>query len=130
MTFRNLPLGKEVRIEAVLAVLGTRNLKPYLIEGGDKVVDYLLSTTDDNINDHVRAVGSEVVRIVDDSFIDSLQNQVFPLCGNCYSYINQVKLTGIVNEYNSTEGCELVVSDIASVELVDDEGKVINVKIE
>ena len=126
MTFSKLPRGEEVRVEAVLSVLGAQNLKPYLISGGESVVDFLLSTTDNQIDDHVKSVDSEIMIVKDDRFMDSLQNQVFPLCGNSYSYINRVTLTGIINDSPVLKG-KAVVSDITYAEIVDDEGDVINI---
>jgi hypothetical protein len=127
MTFHDLPLGENVRISAILAVLGARNLRPYLVDGGDDVVDFLLSTTDDDFNGHMREIGGESIRIRDDKFMQSLQNKIFPLCGNSYSYINKITLVGILD---SRELDEMVLSGITCAEIMNDEGEVININLD
>jgi len=77
MTFSKLPRGEEVRVEAVLSVLGARNLKPYLISGGESVVDFLLSTTNNQIDDHVKSVDGEIMIVKDDRFMGFITESSF-----------------------------------------------------
>ena len=114
MNFENIPLGEKVKIECVLLVLGARNLRPYLIEGADDVVDYFLSTVDEKIVEHALSINRNLVKIEDNNFLNAVENQISPVVGNCYSYICKIVLEGVLNKIDSEQNSELVFSDIVS----------------
>ncbi|AZZ92337.1 hypothetical protein EUZ85_17025 [Hahella sp. KA22] len=110
----------KTRIQGVLAVLGSRTLRPFLIEGGDDVIEYLESTIDAEFEKHISAVKQSFIKISDDNFIRKLENTVFPLCGNCYSYINKAVLEG---SFSYDEDYGGVFGNIVYAQIFNDEGE-------
>ncbi|WP_431689361.1 hypothetical protein [Hahella sp. NBU794] len=110
----------KTRIQGVLAVLGARTLRPFLIEGGDDVIEYLGSTIDAEFEKHISAVKLNFIRIADDKFIRKLGDTVFPLCGNCYSYINKAVLEG---SYSYEEDGERDFGNIVYAQIFNDQGE-------
>lgn len=120
MTMKTTNLGSEVRLDGTLAVFDYRDMKPYLIEGGNDAENKLLFTTDANMSEHFRQVGGKVFKILDDNFLQALRENVPSLCGNCYSYVNKASLKGIVRQ----EQDEFLLVEISMAKIVDDEGNV------
>lgn len=112
--------GSEVFLDGTLAVFDYRDMKPYLIEGGNDAESKLLFTTDDNMSEHFRQVGGKVYKILDDNFLQVLKETVPSLCGNCYSFVNKASFKGIVRQDQD----EFILAEISMAKIVDDVGNV------
>ena len=95
MPFKNININEKSSIEGILVIYGTMHQIAFFLEWSDNAIDILLETTDGDFNEHFRKIGGSIIEINDDKFIDVVAGNLFPLCGNYYSYIYKASITGI-----------------------------------
>ena len=120
MAFTKKLENGEVLIDGVLVVFGAE-YESYLVDGKDEIVEYFLSTMDDNLEQHLTETGREVIKVADKQLITSIVNRLFPLCGNCYSYIYKAKVNGI---FSTDISIKKVLLKVSFAEVTDDEGEI------
>ncbi|BBB60165.1 hypothetical protein UNDKW_1892 [Undibacterium sp. KW1] len=127
MSSENIIPEKEVLLEGTFVGFDGRDLKPFLIEGGKDVEEILLYSRDEHMDEHFRKIGGKVFKILDENFVTVLKSTMFPLCGNCYSYVNKASLRGIVRQEH--EEAEFTLEKISMARIVEDEGRVFDLEL-
>ena len=127
MTSENISPEKEVLLEGTFVGFDGWDLKPFLIQGGKDVEGVLLSSRDEHMDEHFRQIGGKVFKILDENFVIVLQSTMFPLCGNCYSYVNKASLRGIVRQGH--DEAEFTLEKISMARIVEDDGRVFDLAL-
>lgn len=127
MTSENISSDKEVLLKGMLAVGEGRDLLPFLIVGGHDAENILLSSVGFNWSEHFRQIGGEVYKIVDYHFVMVLGDSISPVVGNCYAYVNEATLRGIIRQEKDQPGYSLL--EISMANIVDHRGDVIKLDL-
>lgn len=121
MSFKNITFGEKIFLEGILVIYGTEHQLAFLLEWKDKAIEMLLATTDADFNAHFRKIGGITIKINDMKFIETVAGNLFPLCGNYYTYVNKISLTGVVRKECKTKQ-ELTLFEISEAYIWDYEG--------